>query len=691
MRTVIPAVLVVVATAFAGSVRPSTQPRQGAGEVRPSTASGQAEGVTTGSADAARSPRNANYTIAVRLDTATHTLHGRETISWRNISRASTSELRFHLYYNAWRNTASTFYRDAALAGGRYPAPREQDAGWTDVTAIRLVAVNAAPVDLAPGKRFIALDDGNGDDRTVMSVSLPREVAPGDTAVVELEWTARVPRTVARTGVVGNFYFLAQWFPKIGVLEDEGWNCHQFHASTEFFADYGVYDVSMTVPRGWVVGASGREREFRDEAGGATTWRFRADDVHDFAWTTSPDYVERRERFQAPGLPAVEMRLLLQPEHVSQAGRHFRATRAALRYYGQWFGAYPYPNITIVDPAWQSGAGGMEYPTLFTAGTRWLAPEGVTSPEGVTVHECGHQFWYALVGNNEFENAWLDEGLNTYSTARVIEQEYRDENHLSRRFFGGFVPFVFRDIAQDRVDGDGISSYRQAARIDVPSTPSWRYWPAAGGPLSYSKTALWLHTLENHLGWPTFRKCLATYFERWKFRHPKPADFFQVVNQVSGRDLTWFFDQVYRDTRVFDYAIDSLRSVAAPAGDTAQGGGKARRGDDTWRGASALRTTVIVRRNGDGIFPVDILVRFADGHSVREHWDGRDPWKAFTWDRAVPAVSAEVDPERVLVLDVNRTNNSRLAQPAASQAATKWMVTWMVWLQDLLVSYAGVV
>src|SRR5262249_39127160 len=154
-----------------------------------------------------------------------------------------------------------------------------------------------------------------------------------------------------------------------------------------------------------------------DASRAAATHRYYQEDVHDFAWTTSPDYVERTGRFTHPSLPPVEMRLLLEPEHVAQAERHFDATRTALKYYGEWYGPYPYGHITIVDPAYQSGAGGMEYPTLFTAGTRWLAPAQVTTPEGVTVHEAGHQFWYGIVGNNEFEDAWMDEGFNTFSTA----------------------------------------------------------------------------------------------------------------------------------------------------------------------------------------------------------------------------------------------------------------------------------
>ena len=474
------------------------------------------------------------------------------------------------------------------------------------------------------------------------------------------------------------------------MLEDSGWNCHQFHAGTEFYSDYGIYDVKLTVPRGWVVGATGVERESRDNPDATTTHRFYQEDVHDFAWTTSPDYLVKTARFEQPGLPPVQMRLLLQPEHAGQADRHFDATRAALRYYGQWFGPYPYPHITVVDPAWQSGAGGMEYPTLFTAGTRWLAPKEVADPEGVTVHECGHQFWYAIVGNNEFEDAWLDEGFNTFSTGRTMALAF-NPNYGSLRFFGGFVPWVLHDIPITReVDENGLSDIRDGARLDVPATPSWRYWPATGGAISYSKTALWLNTLERHLGWSTLQRIMSTFYSRWKFRHPKPQDFFAVVNEVGGRDMTWFFDEVYRSSKVFDYAVDELRT-----GPLAETGFFDNEGRTAYKAEQKLagryRTTVVVRRLGEGVFPVDVVVTFKNGDKVRERWDGRDRWKAFIYERTAEALSAEIDPERVLLLDVNYANNSRTLEPAGGRAATKWTLKWMVWLQDLLLNAAFLV
>jgi hypothetical protein len=620
------------------------------------------------------SPRNANYSIDVELDPSTKTMTGREVVTWRNITSKPTSELQFHTYWNAWRNTRSTFMREwLRVNGGTADAAdvlSRPPSDWSslDVTAIRLLSGGAtAMTDLMPAARYVAPDDGNVEDRTVLAVNLPQAVAPGATVAVEVAWTAHVPRTFRRTGVIDNYYFLAQWFPKLGVLEDAGWNTHQFHMTTEFFSDYGVYDARLTVPRGWVVGATGVERSTTDTPGGKTVHQFVQEDVHDFAWTTGPDLLVKTERFEHPRLPAVDLRLILQPEHAGQAERYFLATKATLRSYGEWFGPYPYGHLTIVDPAWQSAAGGMEYPTLFTGGSRWLAPATTVTPEGITVDECGHQFWYGLVGNNEFEHAWMDEGLNTYSSGRAIDESF-SPNFQSTEFFGGFIPWVFHDVPAVReIDGDHLSGYRAAARSDVPSTPSWRYNPATGRAMTYNKTALWLHTLERYLGWRRLQRGMSLFFARSVFKHPQPEDFFAAINEGAGRDMTWYFDQVYRSSNVFDYAVGGLSS--------------------RMDGKNA-HTEVTVQRLGEAVFPVDVEVTFADGATAREHWDGRDRWKLYSWDRPSAALSAEVDPDHVLLLDINRTNNSLTLAPQAPKAARQWAGRWLVWFQDLVMTYA---
>jgi hypothetical protein len=638
----------------------------------------------------ARSPRNANYEIDVTLDHAGRRLTGRQTIRWRNISSTATSELQFHLYWNAWRDAESTWLRERRLAGP--PPPMRADAwGSMDVGRVRVRAM-----DLTAHTRFIAPDDGNAADRTVMSVPLPFTVAPNETIDIEVEWTARVPRPFARTGYIGNYYFIAHWFPKLGVLEDAGWDTHQFHSATEFYSDYGVYDVRITVPREFVVGASGREVERTDAGGGQMRHRYRGEDIHDFAWTASPDFVEARQTFTHASLPDVEMRLLLQPEHAGQEQRHFAATAAALRYYGEWFGPYPFDHLTVVDPAFQSNSGGMEYPMLFTAGTRWMAPSRVSQPERVTIHEAGHQFWYGIVGTNEFEHAWMDEGLNTFSTIRAAS-EARMPDGVALRFFGGFVPWVIDGIALSRFDEAIRYGYRESAEADALATETYRYWPGSHPAISYGKTALVLHTLERYLGWPTLERMLSTYFARWQFRHPRPDDFFAVMNEVLGRDLSWFFDEAHRSSNAFDYGIQSFSSTRVRLKPDTTNGAQVRLKPDTTSEKpdttteDGYRTVVVAQRLGEAVFPVEVVTTFRDGQKVSERWDGRDRRVIYTYERAAQALSAEVDPERVLLLDVTRTNNSASLAPRGREASLKWALAWLVWLQELLVTYAFLV
>ena len=194
-----------------------------------------------------------------------------------------------------------------------------------------------------------------------------------------------------------------------------------------------------------------------------------------------------------------------------------------------------------------------------------------------------------------------------------------------------------------------------------------------------------MHTLERHLGWETVQKILSTFFSRFKFRHPLPQDFFATANEVANADLDWFFDQVHRSSNVFDYGVQQI-------GSRPQGGrGFSGDGEPIFTDRSnneQFQTDVVVRRYGEAIFPVDILVTFTNGEEVRETWDGVARWKLFTYQRAAQILQAEVDPDSVLLLDLNRTNNSKTMKPMTNIATTKWVLKWMTWLQDVMLTYA---
>lgn len=636
---------------------------------------------------AAKSPRNANYAMEVRLDPEAKTVTGHQVLTWTNVSPVATRELRYHLYYNAWRNDRSSWFQSGHRSRAELAKVPADGWAYQDVHAIRLLDDDGGAVELRGDARFVAPDDGNPDDRTVLAVALPRAVAPGETIRVELEWTSKVPRTFARTGFRGDYFFLAQWFPKVGVLQAEGWNCHQF-VQTEFFSDFGVYDVSITVPKGWVVGASGRQQEEPAAGDGGMTHHFVASDVHDFAWTTSPRFTVVEDRFVYPGLPEVDLRLLLMPDHARHEARYLSATKAALEHYGRWWGPYAYDHLTIVDPAYGSSTGGMEYPTLFTGGTRWLSPKERRSPEGVTVHEAGHQFWYGIVANNEFEHAWLDEGFNTYSTTRTMMEAFPERGHVER-YFEGFLPVAFPSVvpAERTAGADKHAGTHSALKRDALGQPSYRTGPKGYRVNAYDKGALALRTLENYLGWNSFQRVMSTYYRGAAFRHPTPEQFVRVAEVVSGQKLGWYFDQLLEDTVVFDYAVGRVSSqpVRARGYDEAAAEADAEDPEDPGAtGGTRYQSHVYVRRWGEGVFPVWVEVDFDDGSRKRHYWDGQDRWLELSWTERAKVERVRVDPEHVLVLDTDFSNNSWLARSRANLAATKWSAKWMVWAQHTM-------
>jgi len=653
------------------------------------------------------SPAIANYEIDVTLDPVARTLTGSEVITWRNTGQIPAYSVRLHMFWNAFRNTNSTWLKQRQLTGDNpFAGASEADFGYSNITALTFMNGDGTETDMMPRFRYISPEDQNRDDRSLAVADLPVGVQPGETMRIKVAWAGRFPKNFDRTGQIGDYYFAVQWFPKLGVFDEGGWVARQFFANSEFFADFGRYDVRITVPSGWIVGATGVEQS-RTDAGGRTTHRYLQDDVHDFAWAVSPDFVERSQRFEHPGLPAVNMRLLLQPEHQHLADRHFAAAAATLRYYGEWFGPYPYPQLTMIDPPFQSDSGGMEYPTLFTAGTRWLSPRDSNDPEYVVIHEAGHQWWQGMVANNEILHAWLDEGINEYADSRLQSIAFQP-NYLVQRFFGDFIPWQYRDIPLKRAtDTNWMNTFRRAETRDSLATPTYQLWPGTHQSLSYHKAALMLHTLERIHSWETMQRVLATFFERWKFKHPTPDDFFAVLNEVTGQDHKIFVEQVYTNSYTFDYAIERIVSdniswrglTDSPASAKASTSAKAAADETAGQGLSyenqtldkLYRTTVVARRHGSGQLPVDVLVTFTDGHQERERWNGLSRWQTFTYDRPARAVSAQIDPERVLLLDTNFTNNSRTLEPARDRAATKWSLRWMIWLQDLFMTCAFLV
>jgi hypothetical protein len=360
-------------------------------------------------------PQVANYFIDVTLDTEQHLLTGKEWVTWTNTSENPASELWFHLYWNAFQNNRSTFLKERAQRGEDISNLGPEDWGYCRVSSIRVIeSPDFEAYDLTSRLRFRQPDDGNPFDQTVFSIRLPQPVAPGQSLDLVISFSSQVPKPISRTGVYKDYYFIAQWFPKLGVFQDGSWNCHQYHSSSEYFADYGTYNVKITLPSSYIIGATGEHREEQSNGDGTTTHHFYQHSVHDFAWVASPGLLCFTEEYAfAPG-KTTRITLLLQPYHRGLKARYLAAVKNAIKYASLWFGDYPYSTATCVDPAYNSRSGGMEYPTFFTGGAYFLSRKGTPRPEGVTIHEFGHGYFYGLLGSNEFENAWMDEGMTSY-------------------------------------------------------------------------------------------------------------------------------------------------------------------------------------------------------------------------------------------------------------------------------------
>lgn len=628
------------------------------------------------------SPRIANYRITCELDPKEKTVTGQEVLTWHNTSSEPIRELQFHLYMNAFKNTETTFMRES---GGQLRGQRMKPGEWGYIDVQSMTTADG--VDLMPSFGYIAPDDDNEHDQTVARVRLPRALRPGQTIELHIDFLTKLPKVFARTGYSGNFFLVAQWFPKIAVYQQgRGWNAHQFHASSEFFADFGVYDVSITLPKEYVVGATGLLQS-ATETDTTKTLVYRAEDVHDFAWTADPRFGMAEDQYKH-----VKITFLYQPDHKGQAARFLAAAKNGLKYFDEWYGEYPYPNLTVVDPPMRGqGAGGMEYPTFITAGATFYGmPEGIRGPELVTIHEFGHQYWYGMLASNEFEEPWLDEGINTYTEMRIMDDLYGEDKSMIDLF-----DLHLGDSDMQR------RSYLTSADRDRIYAAAWDHYPGTYGVMAYSKPGLMLRTLEGYLGSERMLQVMRTYVERWRFKHPTSEDFIAVANEVSGEDLSWFFDQALYGSAVLDYAVGAIRSVEIKPpkgvgfekeGEQAETDTTATENDTTAADTSQeateekkpkeYRNTVWIRRVGDFVFPVDVAIRFQDGEEVREHWDGRDKWIKYDYVRTARLQSAEVDPERKIALDVNFLNNGRTFE-ADKRARRKLTLRALFWVQNL--------
>jgi hypothetical protein len=579
-----------------------------------------------------------SYRIEARLDEERHRVHATSVVTWRNRSRVPQTELYLHLYLNGFKNERSVFMRSTA-SGGFRGSGRPWHWGWIELERFY---VRELERDLwRDAERHTP---GDPNDETDIRIALPQSVAPGESLTIEMAWTAQLPNVTLRTGFAGSFHMVAQWFPKLARLEPDGtWSHFPFQRLSEFYADFGDYDVRLDTPASFVVGATGVPEGVAEPHGERTTRRYLARRVHDFAFTAWDRFRERTRDMER----GVQVRILYPPGYDEAAETELDAVARGLRFFGEAFGEYPYPLLTVVHPPREaSEAGGMEYPTLITTGGDWYLPHlGVRYLEHVTVHELGHQWFYGLVASNENRWPFLDEGLTTWAELCVMEAWFP-------RSSGGAA--LGLSVGLDAVNRAG-------------AVGAWRHGPIAQpadafasgsdyGSLVYSRTATLIETIARVHGGGCVMTGLGRYAREQRFAHPTPDDLVAALGASCGdaaaRQLRiGLFEEGWIDYAVSGFHSEPARPAAGVFGDPLAP--DAAPPSD----AAAYVGVVKLRRHGNLRFPVVVELVARDGSAQRVRWQGDGRATVIDYRGSAELVAVVVDPDHEVLIDDELGNN----------------------------------
>ena len=601
------------------------------------------------------------YRIEARLDESSEVLRGRARLRYRNDSPDTLDEFFFHLHLNAFRPNSAWARRDLEFGITTFQDLGPEEHGFERITEI---TVDGRPVFL----RY-----PYAPDSTVVGFDLPDPLEPGETVTMDYAWDARPSSEPRRQGRRGRQYDFAQWYPRVVVYDDEGWRPHPLYRSGEFYGDFALYDVTLEVREDQVMGATGvpvsgdpgwdaaqalgtgpidyqrewygsldptaqpciergeericgtpparylREEESLGHLAGEPTagWkrvRWFAEDVHHFAWSTSPDYVYEQGRWED-----VTIHVLYQPgdEESWGGGVAVRRTAEALQWLDRIFGDYAYPHVTNLH---RIEGGGTEFPMVVMNGS---------ASQGLILHEVGHIYAHGILGNNEWLEGWLDEGLSSFQTDWYAEQAG-----------GGAAVWEDAVLTTVLLDLQGVS--------EPVVLPAERYAEhAVYNQMVYTKGEVVLWMLREMAGEEAFTRILRTYYDRYRFRHVDSGAFQGVAEEVLSTDLDWFFGPWLHGTGVVDYALEDVETVPGPRG--------------------GWQTTLQLERVGDRVMPVPLRLRGADGEvrdTVLPGWSRESRHQV-----ATPFLPrrVEIDPEGT-ILDWNVLNDGAPARGPFSPA-----------------------
>ena len=516
-----------------------------------------------------------NYKIDVQLDDTRHMLHASEEFEYINHSPDTLKELYIHLWPNAYKNGKSALAQQMLGDG---------DDGLADVSTEDSGFIDSLDFHINGAKVKHAIFNGHEDIVVLVLLTL---LFPGESLLVSTPFRVKVPSgSISRLGHIEQSYQITQWYPKPAVYDINGWNPMPYLNQGEFYSEFGSFDVSITIPDNYVVGATGdlqnaSEIKFMNDLSQKTednlkslvaksnkgrvktpfppssakfkTIRYMQDRVHDFAWFADKRYVILKGEVELPGTrKLVDTWALFVPQNAKHWQHAVEYLNDGTYYYSLWNGNYPYSHVTAVDGTISAG-GGMEYPNVTVIGNSSSKEE----LEIVIVHEVGHNWFYGIIGSNERVHGWMDEGINTLNEVRYIQTKYPGNTRLSDMVLNG--RFHLNDLDYHDIS-DLTYRFTHTVGADQPiETHSKEFSSANYGIIMYQKTGLVFYYLKDYLGDAEFDRVMHVYFDQWKFKHPDPEDLRRLFEKETGKDLSWFFDDLIQTTNHVDFKISSVK------------------------------------------------------------------------------------------------------------------------------------
>ena len=512
-----------------------------------------------------------NYTIDVELNDENHTLNGMEYIDYTNNSPNDLGFIWFHLWPNAYKDNSTALCKQKVENGSTslyYASENERG----NINGLNF------KVD---GK--IVRWDYNPEHIDICKLILNKPIRAGESIRITTPFFVKIPDAkFSRLGHVDQSYMITQWYPKPAVYDNDGWHPMPYLDQGEFYSEFGSFDVSITLPSNYTVGATGDLQnigeinrlnqlakatdtitKFSDDLSfplsdlTTKTLRYTQNNIHDFGWFADKRFHVLKGEVEVPHTKEkVTLWTMFTNNEADLWKNSIEYMHDAVYYYSLWNGDYPYKQCTAVDGTISAG-GGMEYPNVTVIGksaTAYLLEE-------VIMHEVGHNWFYGMLGNNERLHPWMDEGLNSHNEMRYMRTKYPDYN-----MFLQFVPKRIKGIldleyyTNKQVSGELMYMMNAWTGKDQPiELHSAEYTEMNYGGIVYSKTAIVFDYLMAYLGEDVYDKCMQTYFERWQYKHPQPEDLRAVFEEISGKNLSWFFEDVIKTTKQLDYSIIGIQ------------------------------------------------------------------------------------------------------------------------------------